>query len=253
MHRLVTLAFSHYNEKARWALDHCGIDYERRYMPGFSQLAVMAATRGRGGAADAVSSRYSTPLLVTRDGKILSDSTEIAQWASDQAGGKLFPTPETLEVVDALGRELGPHTRLVAYFHVLGNERAVRALAENNVSRRQALAFRALAPVGTRLIRRGLGVTRERSERSLAKVRAQVKQIGERLERGPYLVGDRFTAADLTFAALMAPVLLVSRSEGYGATFPSRDEMGSEVRALVDEMRATKAGQFALEMFRRHR
>src|SRR5262245_22479545 len=66
-HRLVTLVFSHYNEKARWALDYCGIDYEERpYMPGFSQLGVMLATRGRGGAADNHSTRWSTPVIRTR-------------------------------------------------------------------------------------------------------------------------------------------------------------------------------------------
>src|SRR6266850_4044034 len=114
--RLVTLVFSHYNEKARWALDYCGVEHEERaYLPGFSQLGVMLATRGRGGRADHVSSRWSTPVLITDDGDRLCDSTDIARWASARAGagagdpGPLFPDPEVLELVLALGRDLGPH------------------------------------------------------------------------------------------------------------------------------------------------
>jgi glutathione S-transferase len=257
-HRLVTLAFSHYNEKARWALDHCGVDYEeRRLMPGFSQIGALLATRGHGGRADAVSTRLSTPVLITREGERLCDSTDIACWASSRCGGgepgPLFPTPEVLERVVALGRELGPYTRLAAYWYALRSKTAMRTLAEGNVSQRQALAFRALAPLGGALIRRALGVNETGLRRATERVRAQVAKVEERLERGPYLVGDAFTAADLTFASLLAPVLLVTRAEGYGATFPEPSELEPEACDLIAEVRASRGGAFALEMFRRHR
>jgi glutathione S-transferase len=256
--RLVTLVFSHYNEKARWALDYCGIPYdERRLMPGFSQLGVLVATRGRGGTADTVSSRLSTPVLLTEDGATLCDSTAIARWASSRADGggpgPLFPDPAVLDLVDGFGRDLGPHTRLVGYWHAFRSKTAMRTLAERNVGRCQALAFRMLAPFGRGLIKRGLDVTDARCQRSLDRVRAQLAMVEERLERGPYLVGDTFTAADLTFAALMAPILVVGRDEGYGATLPTVDELGPDARELVAEMRPTRPGRFALDMFRRHR
>jgi glutathione S-transferase len=254
-HRLVTLVFSHYNEKARWALDYCGIDYEERaYMPGFSQLGVMLATRGRGGAADDHSTRWSTPILVTRDGEALCDSTAIARWASAQlAGDPLFPNAGVVDMVDSLGRELGPHTRLAAYWHVLPSKTAMRTMAERNVSKRQALAYRVISPLVSPLIRKGLGVTEKRYHRSVAKVREQIALAEERLARHPYLAGDRFTAADLTFATMLAPALRVSQEEGYFAAMPQLDELRDEARALVEEIRATRGGKFALEMFRRYR
>ncbi len=95
---------------------------------------------------------------------------------------------------------------------------------------------------------------------------------------GRFLAGDRFTAADLAFACMAAPVLLVQRSEGYGAALPAMGEVTPEVavracaaggggvsngltgtrrfacaQALAQEMRAHAAGQFALRMFREHR
>jgi glutathione S-transferase len=256
--RLVTLVFSHYNEKARWALDYCGIPYrETRLMPGFSQLGVLVATRGRGGKADAVSSHLSTPVLFTDDGATLCDSTDIARWASSRVSGggpgPLFPDPAVLELVEGFGRELGPHTRLVGYWHAFRSPTALRTLADANVGRLQAIAAKALAPLGKALLQRGLGLSDERQQRSMDRVRAELALVEARLERGRYLVGDTFSAADLTFAALMAPVLLVSRAEGYGATLPGLDEFGPDARAVVAEMRATRAGRFALDMFARHR
>ena len=256
-HRLVTLAFSHYNEKARWALDYAGIEYEERaYMPLFSQLGVMLETRGRGGRADAVSSRWSTPILITRDGETLTDSTAIARWASarcQSAADPLFSMPEVSELVDSFGRQIGPYTRLVGYYHLLGNKKAMRTLADGNVSPSQAFLYRALAPIGAAIISRALGVTRERRERAVARVKREIAKVEERLSRGPYLVGDAFTAADLTFSSLMAPALCVTREEGYGATLPTLSDLDPEARDLIEEMRATRAGVFALEMFRRHR
>jgi glutathione S-transferase len=256
--RLVTIAFSHFNEKARWALDYCGVDYvERKFMPGFSHFGVMLATGGRGGKADAVSSRWSTPILVTRDGERLCDSTEIAHWASARAGGgspgPLFPTAEVDELVAHFGRVIGPSTRVVAYWHALRSKTAFRTLAENNVSRRQALAFRAFAPLGGLLIKRGLGIDEGRKERAIERVKKEIALVEARLEGHRYLVGDGFTAADLTFASLFSPALLVTPAEGYGAAYPTVDELSSEAKDLVAEMRATKAGKFALEMFRLHR
>ncbi len=254
MHRLITIAFSHYNEKARWALDYCGVPYqERRYMPGFSQLAVYAATRGRGGRRDKVSTKLSTPVLITDGGETLCDSTDIARWAAEQSGTALFPTPEVLDVVTALGTDLGPYTRLCAYYHVMRVPRILPELATNNVGRAQALAFRAFAPLGKRMLARALTIDTPHAERALAKITAQLDQIETRLARGPYLVGKAFTAADLTFAALMAPALAISHAEGYGASLPAVSELPSDAQAMVAAFRARPSGAFALEMFRRHR
>src|SRR5580692_1277967 len=256
-HTLITLAFSHYNEKARWALDWCGVAYdERRYLPGFSQLAVFAATRGRGGRADKVSSKLSTPVLLLADGRALCDSTDIARWASATVGrgdGPLFADPEVTAWVDRLGVELGPYTRLSAYYHALRSPTAMGALATGNVGTAQALAFRAIAPLGKRWLASKLRIDDARAARATERVNREVDRVEAHLRGRDYLVGDAFTAADLTFAALMAPVLLVNRAEGYGATFPAPAELMPDARELVANLRARPAGQFVLALYRRHR
>ena len=65
-----------------------------------------------------------------------------------------------------------------------------------------------------------------------------------------YLSGERFSAADLTFAALAAPLLLPPR---YGGGFLAKDDMPAGFQALVEEFRDHPAGRFALGIYERHR
>ncbi|HBQ15232.1 MAG TPA: hypothetical protein DEF51_30285 [Myxococcales bacterium] len=78
-------------------------------------------------------------------------------------------------------------------------------------------------------------------------------EVATRLADGrPYLTGDAFTAADLTFAALFSPVILPG-PDRYGATLPPLELFSHEGRATVERYRAHPAGQFAARMFDAHR
>ncbi|MBX7082921.1 MAG: glutathione S-transferase family protein [Nannocystaceae bacterium] len=265
MHTLITIPFSHYNEKARWALERWRVPYrELRFVPVLHAPAVLLATRGgRDGRADKVSSRLSTPVLVTDTGERITDSAAILAWVDQRHGtaaDTLYPTPEVAALEAELGLELGPHARRVAYGFGLERPDAFLAIVRANVGRLQAAVARVLAPWLVRGVVRGLRVDAARVEASRARVLACFDTIGARLtERGTgYLCGDRFTAADLTFACLSAPVLLPSRDEGFGATLPSLQPEASHAAApaaaaLAHTLRDTVAGRHALRMFARHR
>ena len=77
------------------------------------------------------------------------------------------------------------------------------------------------------------------------------EDIAARLAGGRrYLVGDRFTAADLTLAALAAPALLPA---GYGVRLPEPSGTSPAIAELVLRLRASPAGEHALRMYREHR
>jgi glutathione S-transferase len=258
--RLVTIRVSHYNERARWALDRLGVRYvEEPYMPMLHVPAVVWATRGRGGKADRVSTRMSTPVLVTGEGPPLCDSGEILRWADARFGTPettLYPAPhrDAIEAFEAaVHDDVGPHTRRLAYFVGLSRPEVLERLAERNVGRRQAWLFRRMYSVVMAGVSRGLKIDAAHAERSLEKLRVQVQALAPRMEGRRYLFGDRFTAADLSLACMFAPVLLPSPAEGYGATLPGIDELPPEGRELVEEMRATPVGAFCLRMFAHER
>ena len=101
-----------------------------------------------------------------------------------------------------------------------------------------------------KVIQRGLNITPDGVERSLAKIDDAFARIGALLRDGRrYLAGDRFTAADLTFAALAAPVLLPPQLD---VGLPPREMFGPAL-PQIDAWCATAAGAFALRMFAEER
>ncbi|MSP24722.1 MAG: glutathione S-transferase family protein [Myxococcales bacterium] len=252
MHRLITIPFSHYCEKARWALDRYRVPHqEERYMPMFHFGPMLALSLRRGmGKADRVSSPFSTPLLVTEDGQCIRDSAAILRFVSDRyANGALYPTEEVGELEQRFHDELGPHTRRVAYYLAFGDPELLPRLGDENVGATQARWWRRTAPLMKFGIARFLKVEKATAERSRDKVLAMFAEISERIRGRAYLVGDTFTAADLSFACLAAPALLPSPAEGYGAWLPPAASVPGEGAELVAQLRATEAGSFALRMF----
>ena len=245
--QLITIPISHYCEKARWALDRAGVPYrERAHM----QCLHWVAVRRAGGEG-------TVPVLVT-EGGALADSADILDYADAHAppGLRLYPEDQALaEEARSLERDfdarLGPHGRRWMYDGIRGRHDLVRRYGPTGVPgwQRRALPV-AVRPV-TRIIDRHFDITPESVQESLREVRATFDDVAERLGDGrPYLVGDRFTAADLTFSALSAAVLMPRE---YGVPLPQPDELPDPMAAVVRELRAHSAGVHALAMFRDER
>src|SRR5688500_14324643 len=107
------LKVSHYNEKARWALDHKGVPHVRRAVhAGFHR-----------GTARRVSGGDPLPVLVL-DGRGIGDSTRIIEELERlHPDPPLYPAdPEdrrrALELEDFFDEELGPYTRMLAMHHL---------------------------------------------------------------------------------------------------------------------------------------
>lgn len=258
-HQLTTITFSHYNEKARWALDRFGVPFvEHGYLPMFHVAGVLRLLPRFGiGKADSHSTPFSTPVLVTDDGRCLRDSSDIVRYASSRYAREgvddLYFDPEVAALEARFSTTLGPHTRRIGYFYLLQDLPLVHRLARRNAGPRQASLFEHLAPLLQPLLVRSLRVDAEHVAASEAKIRKLVAEIGERVAGRRYLVGDRFSAADIAFASMLAPAICVSPDEGYAATLPTLEECPPGYRALAVELRETPAAMYALRMFREER
>ena len=257
--RLITIPWSHYCEKARWALDRAGVPYrEDAYLPLAHALPALRA----GG-------RRSVPVLVSQAG-VLRDSTDILRYADGFVPPEralFFREPDAARAeVEALEErfdlDLGPATRRVAYFHLLPDEEGAFALMGGSLRSLEGAGaappwwfgrgtFRAYYPVARAVMKRVMRIDAASAERSRGKLRAVFDAVNERLRDGrPFLTGDRFSAADLTFAALAAPLLA---PEHHPVPLPPPGKLPSDLRALVESLRGEPAGVFAVRMYREQR
>jgi glutathione S-transferase len=255
VYKLITIAFSHYNEKARWGLDRFAQPYEESgYMPFLHIPAVAWATRGAASAGqDKVSTRFSTPVLICEDGERICDSSRILRYLDERHRGEapsLYAPPECEEIERELHDTLGSHSRRLAYFYMIDDNALMHEIADRNVGKLQAGVFKLVFPVGRAWMKKGLRIDAKRAQRSKDKVLESFERIGKMLEDGrPYLCGEHFSAADLSFACMAVPSLLVNENEGFGASFPALDEVAPEARQFAEELRATPAGAHAMRMF----
>lgn len=243
--RLVTIPYSHYCEKARWALERGGIEFiEETHAPLF-------AWRGALGAGG----KRTVPVLVTDDG-VIAESSDVLRWvdAHGRPPEPYFPPelPDVASLVATFDRRLGPATRRVAYFDVLRGDRAyVHELLTTDVPSWEARAVRALGPVIPLAIRRGLKIDEAGVARSKKAIDEVFALVAERLADGRRtLVGDAFTAADLTFAALAAPIVM---APVYADRFGGIARLPASLAAIREAAIATPAGAFALRLYETYR
>jgi glutathione S-transferase len=196
------LKVSSYNEKARWALDYKGLPHLRR-----------AAIPGRHHRiAERLSGGKTLPVLVL-DSEAIGDSTEIiAALERRYPEPPLYPAePEArrraLELEDFFDEELGPHVRLLVIHHMLGDARLTVGAFFQDLSPRRRMAAQILFPAVRRRFTTALEIDERTVERAFEKVRVAGERFQEHLQPSGYLVGEGFTVADLTLAALLAPAV----------------------------------------------
>jgi len=194
---------SHYNEKARWALDHKGIPHTRRsLLPGLHLPAVAMRT-----------GQKKVPVLIL-DGKAIPDSTRIIEALEAlQPDPPLYPKDpadrkRALEMEDYFDEELGPHLRRAFFSAVLTDtDYAAKFLSEGTLERTRRF-YRAIFPAMRLAMKVDMGINPESTARSKERTAAALDRIAAERQPSGYLVGDRFSVADLAAAALCAPLVI---------------------------------------------
>ncbi|MFI4985653.1 MAG: glutathione S-transferase family protein [Solirubrobacterales bacterium] len=247
MLRLITIPISHYCEKARWALERARMPYrEERHV----QIIHRFVARRAGGGV-------TVPVLVTPDG-VIGESDEILAWvdARTPTEQRLFPTERSArQEVESLCRrfdeELGPKGRRLMYVHLLSQPSLALPYNNQGVPRWEDRAIRYGWPLLRRLVERELAIRPGIETEDEAAVFAELDFVAELLADGrPYLCGERFGAADLTFAAMSASIL---SPPIYGVPLPQPDVLPPRMAALVERARAHPAGRYALALFAEQR
>jgi glutathione S-transferase len=210
---------------------------------------MVAARRAGGGRT--------VPVLVTADGEVLGDSADILRWADTRVAPerRLYPDGELGVEAAALEASLdagfGPDGRLWMYHETLPVVQEMAPWALAGVPRWERGVFRVSGRLVDLSIRRLLRIDPATAATALERVDRVFDDIAARLSDGrPFLLGDRFTAADLAFAALAAPMLLPAR---YGSPLPPPEAMPDALAREVRRLRVHPAGAFADRLYAQER
>jgi glutathione S-transferase len=237
------LRLSHYNEKVRWALDHKRISHVRRSLLPAAHAVVARRLTGE----------PTTPVL-TLDGGSIGDSTRIIaaieeRWPSPP----LYPEEPSqrrraLELEEFFDEELGPHIRRASYQELLSRPDLLVPLFAQGQRLPARILMRAAFPLLRKRMRLRLDINPEAAQESRARTEAAMDRLEREIQPSGYLVGDSFTVADLTAAALFYPVARPAEFP-----YPSVADPPAGARAFLDPLAGRPGGRWVAQMYRRHR
>jgi glutathione S-transferase len=243
MFQLYDFTFSHYCEKARWALDFKGVAYTPHHLlPGFHMLAT----------------RKIAPLsclpILTGEGIVVQDSTQIINFLEQR-----FPDPsltpadpnqanEAIEWEEYLDEEIGLTLRRWFYFHTLPDRRrAMRFLCGDASGAQRVLFGFAFAPI-RRAMTAMMDIHPESAKEAERRFLIAFDKLDNALTHRDFLVGDRFSRADLTACALLSPFCRPGEGE---SQLPGL--LAEPVCALRDRLKHRRFYHWVCDMYRQQR
>jgi glutathione S-transferase len=241
---LYHLAISHYSEKARWALSYKGVRHIRRATAGGLHVALSFwLTRGES---------YTLPVLKL-DGRNIGDSTRIIE-ALELAHPEpaLYPADpdereRALALEDWADQELGPYIRRYAFAELSRDPASLNEVMALQMPPEMARIPGLPGAMGKPFVRlRYKAGPAAAAEDALERALAGLARVEAELGGGDYLVGDAFSVADLTAAALLYPA--VGPAEG-----PQLPELPGPLRDFREEYAEHPAFVWTREMYSRHR
>lgn len=245
MIELLQFRHSPYNEKIRWALDLKRVSHRRRSLLPGPHMGVVKKLTGR----------TQTPVLVLDDGSVVAGSAGILEWLEKHhSEPRLIPDdPAQREQVLAIQRrfdeDITPRIRRAVLDALLRRPRyfaAVFAEAESPLKQR---LYSLIVPLAAPLVRKGNGITGAAATADgIAAGREAMDFVSEAAEEGGYLVGGRFTLADITAATTLATLARPANSP-----MQSPQPVDPLFADLIAPFQAHPAAQWVRDMYARHR
>jgi glutathione S-transferase len=270
--RLITIPVSHYCEKTRWAMTRAQIPFvEERHMPPFHRFATrkidkrsssdpMSETEQNMSRLNQFVSRQvggqTVPVLITETA-IFRSSDRILNYVDAISPDelKLYPPDPDLrkqvdELVELFDNVLAPAVRLWAYSYIMTEAHLLQPLWCQGVPWFERWLF----PVVFQWMQATVFQMYRINDATILAAHESIREIFELVDNllvdgRSYLVGDRFSAADLAFATLAAAVVL---TPGYGVKLPALEQLPDRMANGIRQFQATLAGKFVMRLYQEY-
>lgn len=240
---LFQFRFSHYNEKARWALDWKRVPHVRHsYLPGLHIVPIRRLTgqntmpvlrddtvviSGSAAIVDHLERRHPTRPLYPADSAARSRALEIQRWFDEEVGALM---------------------RAAFFYEVLPEGGYAASLFSRGSAAPTRLLFRALFPATRVVMRKSMDLTAARAGRGLARAAEAFEFVVKHAGTDGYLVGDTFSVADLTAAALLSPAVMPREFP-----YQPKQPMGRAFQGWLARWAGHRGAEWVRTMYARHR
>ena len=248
--RVITFPPSADSETGRWALDYYGINVdERRHAPPFI-FVVIGLHKGE-----------KFPLYLGEGLKLKGVEQILDHFNERSSEARQLTPPEHRTEIEALWQrfnaKMGPAVVTWAYTHLLPHRAIMIDPLTMGSPIYQQWFVRLLYPIPKKMLWSALKLSEPKADEALKTIKETFAYVDDLLaDNRRWLVGDRMTLADLSFAVSGAPLVL---PEGYGGypnqsgPIPTLEQWPVEQRSVIEQMRQTRAGQFILRMYSEER
>jgi glutathione S-transferase len=160
-----------------------------------------------------------------------------------------YERQSTLELERWFDCEFGERVRRIFYYHALDHRDLVITLFNQGGPWWGRLFCRVGVRMIANRIRQLYEITAENVALDVDRVTAAYERLDKLLENRRYLVGDRFSRADLTLAALAAPMWRPPEH----STLATGRALSARNRSLPGSFREERTREHVLRMYREHR
>ena len=216
---------SHYCEKVRWALDYKGLPYQvKNHLPGLHLRKIQQMAPGS-----------SVPLIRCGEDIVQGSAAIITYLDQHFPERRLTPVAES-QREEALrweafcDEQVGPHVRRYCYHTLLEYPDLVIPFFAQGGPFWGKLFLKGVFPKLQLLMRKGMKIREPEVTESRKLLEESIEVLAREYAERPFLVGEKFTRADLAAASLLGPLIMPPE---YGLQWP--DTMPEPLQSWVDQ------------------
>lgn len=236
---------SHFNEKARWALDFKGLKHDRvDYLPGPHAPRIKKLS----------GKQTHTPLL-QHASACVSGSANIIDWLERQyPDPPLYPDDEVqlkraLDIQSHYDEQVGPAVRTVIFAYLVQHPGYLCRSFSHSKAWPKRMAYRLLYPLAKPLIAKANKVVDPADIKEANRLTEEtLEKLAHDVKNSDYLAGDNFSVADLTVASLLAPLASIQHPD-----MRRMQPVPDNLAEFLSTMEKHPALQWVQKQYQRHR